>query len=72
MKGSCCHVVTAAVEGAWEGICGVAQELAAFARWRQCRERSAVPAGSGTGRPARLPRTRQSGALHNLGLAKQA
>lgn len=72
MKGSCCRVVIAAVEGAWEGICGVAQDPAAVVRCRHCREGSAVPAGSGTERAARLPRQWQSGALHNLGLAKQA
>lgn len=65
-------MVTAAVEGAWEGVRGVAQDAAAFARCRHCREGSAVPAGSGTGQAARLPRQWQSGALHNLGLAKQA
>lgn len=72
MEGSHHRMARAAAEGAWEGICGVAQDPAAFARYGHCQEGGAVPAGSGTEQAARLPQQWHSGTLHNLGLAKQA
>lgn len=59
-------------EGAWEGICGVAQDPSAFGGAGAAGQAVWCQLAPATEQPARLPRQWQSGALHNLGLAKQA